>query len=66
MYKNSFIYGLEHNRFKDNVALSHSRRVYSYPYKLKLNLSILTGQNKVVEDQYTLNNYAPDLDSIPL
>jgi len=66
MYKDGFIYGLKNNRFKGNVASVHSNKVYSYPYKLRLNLSIVTGQNKVAEDQYVLDNHPPDLNSIPL
>ena len=66
MYKDGFIYDLGHNEFKNNNASIHSNKVYSYPYKMRLNLSVLTGQNQTMEDQYTLNNYAPDLNQIPL
>ena len=66
MYKDGFIYDLDHNEFKNNNASIHSNKVYSYPYKMRLNLQHLTGQNELVEGQYTLDSYAPDLNRIPL
>jgi hypothetical protein len=40
--------------------------VFSYPLKFKLDLTNLTGKTGYAENEYTLNDYAPDLKGIPL
>ena len=40
--------------------------MFSYPAKFKLDLTNLTGKAGFVENEYTLNDYPPDLKGIPL
>ena len=65
-YQNSYIYGLKTNSFKDNKADGFSKKVFSYPYRFRLNLKHLIGKQQMVEDQHTLYDFPPNLQKIKL
>jgi len=45
------------NKFTNNAANYFSSKVFSYPYKFKLNVRNLDGNNYLAENNYTLNNF---------
>lgn len=60
-YQNVFVYDLMHNEFRGGNA-SYSPNAFSYPKTFKLNLKGIEGNvDKMVESNYTVHNYAPNL-----
>ena len=65
-HNNIFIYNVRSNRFINNTARWFSPEVFSYPYKFRLNLKKIDGKDWLAEGHYTLNNYPPNLQAIPI